>query len=304
MIYTVTLNPALDYVVHLEQFAIGATNRTTGEAFFAGGKGINVSIVLNHLGVKSVALGFLAGFTGEVIERWLAKRGIAADFVTIPLGMTRINIKLKTGTETEINGMGPDIDVPSLQQLYVRLDALREGDTLVLSGSAPQSLPTDIYGRVLARLEGRNVRCVVDAVGPLAEQVLPYRPFLIKPNHAELGALCRCRLDPWDLERIEHCARQLQDKGARNVLVSMGDMGALLAAEDGRVYFQPAAKGELRNSVGSGDAMVAGFLAALEENGADFPAALRLAAAAGGATAFSPALATLEEINAVLATLE
>ncbi len=304
MIYTVTFNPALDYVVHLDQFAVGATNRTTGEEFFAGGKGINVSIVLNNLGIKSVALGFLAGFTGEVLESWLAKRGIAADFITLPLGMTRINIKLKTGTETEINGLGPVIDVASLQQLYVRLDALREGDTLVISGSAPQSLPADIYERVLARLEGRNVRCVVDAVGPLVEQVLPYRPFLIKPNHAELGALCRCRLDPWDLERIEHCARQLQAQGARNVLVSMGDMGALLAAEDGHAYFQRAARGELRNSVGSGDSMVAGFLAALEEDSTDFPAALRLATAAGGATAFSPDLATLEEINAILSTLE
>lgn len=302
MIYTLTFNPALDYVVRLDQFALGATNRASDEELQAGGKGINVATVLHNLGVDAVALGFLAGFTGDVILSWLRKRGIASDFIILPSGMTRINVKIKMGVETEINGAGPDIDLASLQNLYTKLDSLRSGDILVISGSIPKSLPVDIYERILSRLDGRGVSFVVDATGPLLENVLGYHPFLIKPNHQELGVLCRRKLEPWDYSTIATCAEELQHKGARNVLVSMAGDGALLITEDHKVIFQPAAKGQVRNSVGAGDSMVAGFLAGWQESG-DYGRALKLGAAAGGATAFSNGLATRDEVEAVLATL-
>lgn len=302
MIYTVTFNPALDYAVYLDSFELGATNRTTREELRCGGKGINVSIVLRNLGVESRALGFLAGFTGETIRAWLTELGVASDFITLPGGMSRINVKLKLDGETEINGQGPDITPGALETLYGKLEKLREGDTLVLAGSIPATLPDDVYERILARLEGRGVRFVVDATGELLLNVLRYRPFLVKPNHEELSEMCGTVLDSADTAGIRACARALQEKGARNVLVSMAGAGALLVTEDGQCIRQAAARGELVNSVGAGDSMVAGFLAGFQRTG-DYRAALRLGAAAGGATAFSAALATRSQVEAVLETL-
>lgn len=301
MIYTVTFNPALDYAVYLDQFVAGEVNRTQHESLACGGKGVNVSIVLHNLGMETVALGFLAGFTGRVIQAWMDDMGVPCDFVLLEQGMSRINVKIKYQGETEINGQGPHVTLQDLSALYGRLDAIGAGDTLVLAGSIPASLPSDIYEQILARLQGREIRCVVDATGPLLEHVLQYHPFLIKPNHTELGELCGCTLEPEDTARITTCARQLQQRGARNVLVSMAGAGALLLTEDGQQLQQAAAKGIPRNSVGAGDSMVAGFLAGLARGG--WQEALRLGTAAGGATAFSPDLATGPAIEAIFNTL-
>lgn len=302
MIYTLTFNPALDYAVFLDSFALGETNRTVREELTCGGKGINVSIVLHRLGVDTTALGFLAGFTGRILQSWITEFGVPSDFITLPQGMSRINVKVKYQGETEINGTGPDITPEALEQLWQKLEAIAPGDTLVISGSIPKSLPADIYEQILRRLEGRDIRFVVDATGSLLAKTLPYRPFLIKPNHEELGDLCGEALSPEDTEAIVRCARSLQDKGARNVLVSMGGAGSLLVSEDGQVLRQGTAKGTLVNSVGAGDSMVAGFLAALDQ-GQDYAGALKLGTAAGGATAFSDGLATAEQIRTLLATL-
>ncbi|MCM0706625.1 1-phosphofructokinase [Faecalicatena sp. BF-R-105] len=302
MIYTVTFNPALDYVVRVTDFCLGATNRCEREELYCGGKGINVSLVLHELGIQNTALGFIAGFTGTALKQKLNAHGITTDFILLPKGFSRINIKLKSGEETEINGRGPQIDPQSLEALYRKLDALRPGDTLVLAGSIPATLPADIYEQILRRLSGRELRFVVDAAGSLLERVLPYRPFLIKPNHHELGELAGTALSPGDGEQIAQCARRLQRMGARNVLVSMAGFGALLVTETGEVLRQRAAQGVLKNSVGAGDSMVAGFLAGYSEKG-DYRYALRLGTAAGGATAFSDGLAARSCIEAVLKTL-
>ena len=303
MIYTLTVNPALDYVVQLDQIALCATTRPPAEELHAGGKGINVATVLHNLGVEVTALGFLAGFTGDVILSCMRRRGVRSDFIILPAGMTRINVKMKMGVETEINGSGPDIDLGSLQAMYTKLDTLGAGDILVVSGSVPNTLPADLYERILARLDGRGVEFVVDATGPLLEHALSYRPFLIKPNHQELGVLCRRKLESWDYGTIATCAEELQQRGARNVLVSMAGDGALLVTEDKKVLFQRAAAGTVQNSVGAGDSLVAGFLAGYQRTG-DYAQALRLGCAAGGATAFSHSLATGAEVEAVLAQLE
>ena len=303
MIYTVTFNPALDYVVRLSQLVPGAVNRTEAESLQCGGKGINVSTVLKALGVPSVALGFAAGFTGRALVDSLTEQGIANEFVTLPAGLSRINVKLKTGQETEINGRGPDIDPESLEVLCRRLDRLTGEDMLVLAGSIPASLPSDIYERILERVKPTGCAAVVDATGDLLARVLPYRPFLIKPNHLELGELCGVTLSPQDTSAVTAAARTLQERGARNVLVSMAGDGALLVTEDGQILRQAAAKGKVLNSVGAGDSMVAGFLAGWQSTG-DYTHALRLGTAAGGATAFSVALATRQEIDRVLETLQ
>ena len=302
MIYTLTFNPALDYAVFVDDFALGETNRAVREDLTCGGKGINVSIVLRRLGADTTALGFLAGFTGRILQSWITEFGVPSDFITLPEGMSRINVKLKYRGETEINGAGPDITPQALDALWAKLEAIACGDTLVISGSIPRSLPADIYEQILRRLAGRGIRFVVDATGDLLANTLPYRPFLIKPNHEELGALCGETLSPDDPDAIVRCARTLQDKGARNVLVSMGGAGSLLVTEDAQVLYQEAAKGRLVNSVGAGDSMVAGFLAGLDR-GDSYAEALRLGTAAGGATAFSDTLATAEKIQAILETL-
>lgn len=297
MIYTVTFNPALDYVVRMDALALGQVNRTANEDVQLGGKGINVSWVLRELGQENVALGFVAGFTGKAIEDGLAAKGVATDFIHLPAGLTRINVKLKAGEETEINGKGPDISAEALEELLCKLDALGEGDVLVLAGSIPASMPSDVYESILARLEGKKVLCAVDATRDLLVNVLKYKPFLIKPNNHELGEIFG-RFLTTD-EEIRECAEQLQQQGARNVLVSMAGDGAMLLDENGGCHRLAAYKGKVKNSVGAGDSMVAGFLAGYLDTG-DYAHALRVGSAAGSATAFSDVLATRPEIEALL----
>ena len=299
MIYTVTFNPALDYVVYMECFRAGEVNRTDSEELQLGGKGINVSTVLRGLGVESVALGFLAGFTGRALEDGLHKSGIQTDFIWLNAGLTRINVKIKGETETEINGRGPDIGEEALEAMFCKLDRLQAGDMLVISGSIPATLPSDIYERILARLEGKGILTVVDATRDLLCNVLPYKPFLIKPNNLELGEIFGRELK--SDEEIRECAAQLQERGARNVLVSMAGDGSLLLDETGACHRLGVPKGKVLNSVGAGDSMVAGFLAGWLEK-EDYAYAHRLGAAAGSATAFSVSLATGDEIRALMDT--
>lgn len=300
MIYTVTLNPALDYVVRVEHFTPGKVNRTVKEEIFYGGKGINVSAVLANLGYESTALGFVAGFTGQEIQRGVKTLGFTSDFIWVKEGMSRINVKLKSDEESEINGMGPKITQEDVELLLQKLDSLREGDVLVLSGSVPSGVDKGIYERIMARLSGRGIQIAVDAEKDLLLRVLPYHPFLIKPNHIELGEMFGQVLK--NQEEILCCGRRLQQMGARNVLVSMAGDGALLLTQEGRIYVQQAAEGCVRNSVGAGDSMVAGFLAGYLENG-NYEHGLKLGTAAGGATAFSDGLGTGEQIREVYQTL-
>ena len=292
MIYTVTFNPAIDYVVTVGEIRQGAVNRTEREEIFFGGKGINVSFVLAELGVPSRALGFTAGFTGRAIEDGVREMGVDADFVRLKSGNSRINVKLRSGRETEINGQGPDISTDDIAELYRKLDCASSGDTVILAGSIPKSLPADIYQLILERLSGRGIRTVVDATGQLLLNVLRFRPFLIKPNDQELGELFgkELRTD----EEICYCAGQLQEMGARNVLVSMAEKGAILLDENGDIHRCGVCKGTVRNSVGAGDSMLAGFIAGCEKGGYDH--ALKLGTACGGATAFSEGLAKKELI--------
>ncbi len=302
MIYTVTFNPAIDYVVHLEQpLALDAVNRCTAEEYQFGGKGINVSVVLRALGYDSTALGFVAGETGSWLENGLAGLGVHTDFIRLTAGMTRINVKIKAGEETEINGAGPVIAPSDVEALYGKLDALQKGDVLVLAGSIPACMEGDTYEKIMGRLAGRDILIAVDATRDLLVNVLRYHPFLIKPNNHELGEIFGRELKT-DAE-IAECAAELQKKGARNVLVSMAGAGALLLDEGGKVHRIAAPKGKVRNSVGAGDSMVAGFLAGWLTT-RDAAQALRLGAAAGSATAFSLGLATRADVDAVLRTME
>ena len=301
MIYTVTFNPAIDYVVHVPAFEAGTVNRTTQELVLFGGKGINVSMVLTNLGVENMAMGFLAGFTGKAVEQGLSQAGVHTDFIELPAGLTRINVKIKAGRETEINGRGPDIPTASLQALFEKLSRLREGDYLVLAGSIPASLPDDIYEQIMARLAGQGVQVVADAEGDLLCNVLAYHPFLIKPNHLELEGILGKRLETDD--QIREGAALLQQRGARNVLVSMAAKGAILLDENGAFHRIAAPEGKVRNSVGAGDSMVAGFLAGWLETG-DYIHALKMGAATGSASAFSDELATREQVMALLKTMD
>ena len=300
MIYTVTFNPSLDYIIRLDKFTAGAINRTRYEQILGGGKGINVSIVLKNLGHDSVALGFTAGFTGEEIKRQLAEFGVKNDFVQLKEGNSRINVKVKADEETEINGQGPVITEEAQAQLFAQLDKLEENDTLVLAGSIPNTLPDDIYQRIMDRLAGRGIRIVVDATKNLLLNVLPYHPFLIKPNNHELGEMFGVVLKH-DEEIIAH-AKKLQEKGARNVLISMAGDGAILLTENGQTYKCPAPKGTLVNSVGAGDSMVAGFICGLNETGS-YERAFLMGVSTGSASAFSENLATRAEADALLATI-
>lgn len=259
MIYTVTFNPAIDYIVRMPEFIAGATNRVNYEQVLGGGKGINVSIVLKNLGIDSTALGFISGFTGKEIIRQLHSFGCKSDFIELPNGFSRINVKIKTNDEeTEVNGQGPDIPANAIEELFAKLDKLTAGDTLVLAGSIPKTLPDDIYEKIMARLENRNINIVVDATKNLLLNVLKYHPFLIKPNNHELAEMFNVTLTCND--DIITYAKKLQDMGAKNVLVSMGKDGAILVAEDGSITYSPVPKGKLVNSIGAGDSMVAGFL--------------------------------------------
>lgn len=301
MIYTVTFNPSLDYIVGTEGFQLGNTNRTVSELMLPGGKGINVSTVLKNLGIESTALGFTAGFTGEEIRRRVDGLGLRSEFIDVGNGFSRINVKMKEFDGTEINGKGPVIGEDAVRRLMERLDSLEEGDTLVLAGSIPASMPDSIYSDILARLEGKGVVSIVDATKDLLLNVLKYRPFLIKPNHHELGEIFGV-----DLERREDVvpyAEKLQEQGAQNVLVSMGGKGAVLLDTEGSVHMLPVPKGTLVNAVGSGDSMVAGFLAGWTEK-KDYEHAFRMGISAGSASAFSELLATKEEILGLYETLQ
>ncbi len=301
MIYTVTFNPALDYAIQVDHFRPGEVNRMSRESILPGGKGINVSIVLKNLGVESTALGFIAGFTGEEIRRRLTVDfGCASDFIVLPSGTSRINVKLKTDTETDINGQGPDITQAAIDALFEKLSELADGDLLVISGSIPDTLPDDMYEQIMHYLQGKDIRIAVDATRDLLTNVLQYHPFLIKPNNHELGEIFGVTLAT--RESVVPYAKKLQERGARNVLVSMAGEGAVLVDEDGGVHMHEAPKGTVVNSVGAGDSMVAGFLAGcLSDGGYEY--AFRLGISAGSASAFSANLATREEIEALLATL-
>lgn len=296
MVYTVTFNPSLDYIVSVEGFQLGKTNRTAKEQMLPGGKGINVSTVLKNLGIPNIALGFSAGFTGEEIKRRVEEMGLASDFINLQNGYSRINVKMKDFDGTEINGQGPDISPAETEKLLEKLDGLKEGDVLVLAGSIPRTMPDSIYSDILRRLDGKRILTVVDATGELLLHVLEYSPFLIKPNNHELGEIFQVKLET--REDVVPYARKLQEKGARNVLVSMAGQGAVLLDEMGQVHMLPAPKGKLVNAVGAGDSMVAGFLAGWLTK-KDYEYAFRMGISAGSASAFSENLATKKEIEEV-----
>ena len=293
MIYTVTFNPALDYVVKVDHLTLGMVNRTVQEDIYYGGKGINVSTVLANLGYESTALGFVAGFTGREIAKGVTGLGVRQDFIEVAKGTSRINVKVKSDEESEINGMGPEITQEDVAALFKKLEQLCEGDVLILAGSIPGSLDDDIYETIMDRLKGKGINIVVDAEKKLLLNVLPYHPFLIKPNHHELGDMFGTVLDT-DEKIIVH-AKKLQESGARNVLVSMAGDGAILVDETGKTHKMGVPKGIVKNSVGAGDSMVAGFVAGYLEK-QDYEHALRLGSAAGSASAFSEVLAKKEDI--------
>ena len=301
MIFTVTFNPSLDYVVQMKKLIVGDINRSEKEMIYPGGKGINVALVLGNLGIPAKMLGFIAGFTGSEIERLIRVHGGNSSFVQLDEGYSRINMKISAAEETAVNGAGPQIPAEKLQSLLGQIDSLGPNDTLVLAGSIPTDLPNDIYEQILRRIDGRGIKTVVDATGDLLLNVLKYRPFLIKPNQDELGELFHVHLET-DGEITAH-AQRLQAMGAQNVLVSLGGQGAILVATDGSVYRQLPPKGTLVNSVGAGDSMVAGFLAGYAGSDGDMKAALRMGICAGSASAFRDWLATKQDIMDVLATL-
>ena len=296
MIYTVTFNPSLDYIVSVENFQLGITNRTSSELMLPGGKGINVSTVLMNLGIENKALGFVAGFVGDEIIRRLEEMGVQNGFIRIEEGVSRINLKLKSIDGTEINGQGPVISPEHVEELMKQLDRLGEGDVLFLSGSIPSSMPDDAYQKIMERLDGRGVQIVVDATKDLLLNVLEYHPFLIKPNNHELGELFGVELKT--REEVIPYAKKLQEKGAVNALVSMAGEGAVLIDANEDVYMAPAPKGMLVNGVGAGDSMVAGFMAGWLEK-QDYEHAFCMGVSAGSASAFSEHLATKAEIEAV-----
>lgn len=300
MIYTVTFNPSLDYIVDVDHFRTGQVNRTTGELLFPGGKGINVSMVLKNLGFDSTALGFMAGFTGDEIARLLAERQVHSDFIRVNKGISRINVKLRSDEESEINGQGPAIDKADIEKLYEKLNALGEGDYLVLAGSIPDVMPSTSYEDIMARLDGRGVHIVVDATRDLLVNVLQYHPFLIKPNNHELGEIFGVELNT--KEEVIPYAKKLQEKGAVNVMISMAGDGGLLITENGEVFQSMPPKGKIVNSVGAGDSMVAGFIAGYLESGS-YETAFYYGLCTGSASAFSENLATRPEVEALLKQL-
>lgn len=297
MIYTVTLNPALDYVMKLNQLLPGGMNRAEKTQLLPGGKGINVSLMLHNLGQSSVALGFLAGFTGQEIKKRLETKGILTDFILLREGSSRINVKVKAEQETELNADGPPIREEEMAMLLEKLDRLKAGDYLVLAGSIPGTLPENLYEEIMSRLTGRGIRFVVDAEGESLRRTLKHQPFLIKPNQTELAALCRSV--PRTRKEIAEAAGQLKEQGAENVLVSLAGEGAVLLDAEGRLHDRRAARGRAVNSVGAGDSMVAGFLAGILECG-DYEYALRLGMSAGSASAFSDGLATYGQVKKLM----
>ena len=301
MIYTVTFNPSLDYIVSVDHFHLGEVNRTSEELMFPGGKGINVSMVLKNLGLDSIALGFMAGFTGQEIVRLIEEKNIKSKFITVDEGLSRINVKLRSDNESEINGMGPAISHSDIQKLYTQLDKIKSGDILVLAGSIPSVMPETMYSDIMKYLSGRGIEVVVDATKDLLMNVLEYHPFLIKPNNHELGEIFDVKIRT--REEVIPYAKKMQKKGAKNVLVSMAGQGALLVAESGKVYQSDPPKGEVKNSVGAGDSMVAGFLAGYIYGNGDYERAFYTGLCTGSASAFSDELATDEEVRALFAQM-
>lgn len=300
MINTITLNPSLDYVVKVDNFKADALNRSCNEQVYAGGKGINVSIVLKNLGVDNTALGYIAGFTGDEILRQVKEHNVDCDFVKLKNGMSRINVKLKSDGETEINGAGPDISEKDLECLYDKVNKLTKGDFLILSGSIPKSVPDDIYERIMKNLLNKEVEFIVDATKDLLLKVLKYKPFLIKPNHHELGEMFNVELK--NKEEIIIYAKKLQEIGARNVIISMAGDGAILIEENGEITISDTPKGTLVNSVGAGDSMVGGFLAGIAED-KNIKEAFKMGVATGSASAFSEGLATKDKVEELLKQL-
>lgn len=294
MIYTVTFNPSLDYIVNVDDFKLGKVNRTKEETLYPGGKGINVSIVLNNLGYETTALGFLAGFTGEKIQSLLEEKNIKTDFITVDSGFSRINVKLHSKEESEINGRGPIIQSKDIEKLYEKLNLLTSEDILVLAGSIPESMPDSMYMDLMKYLNNKNIKIIVDATKDLLLNVLNYHPFLVKPNHHELAEIFK--VDITTKEEVVFYAKKLQDMGAKNVLVSMAKDGAVLVDEMGEVHYEKAPTGVVKNSVGSGDSMVAGFIAGYLEY-QNYDKALKLGICSGSASAFSEELATKQEID-------
>lgn len=298
MIYTVTLSPSIDYIVRLASMRFNVTNRTDSEEYYIGGKGINVSCVLSELDIPSTAFGFIAGFTGDAIEKELKNDLITTDFIRLEEGFSRINIKIKSGGETEINGQGPDIPAHALEALMQKLSRIQDGDTLVLAGSIPKTLPDDVYEKMLDRVAHKDIMIVVDATKQLLVNSLSQRPFLIKPNRLELSEIFHTEVE--NEQDVEKYARKLQEMGARNVIVSLGRKGAMLVDETGGVHKAGTLKQQVINTVGSGDSMVAGFIAGYQKTG-DYAYALKLGSACGNATAFLPGLATKDMINQLIA---
>ena len=301
MIYTVTLSPSIDYIVRMSNMRSNTTNRTDSEEFYFGGKGINVSQVLAELDLDSTAFGFIAGFTGEAIEKGLRNNRIRTDFIHLNEGFTRINIKIKAGGETEINGQGPDIPDAALEQLMQKLDQIKDGDTLVLAGSIPKTCPDDIYERMLERVKDKKIMIAVDATRKLLVNSLSMRPFLIKPNRLELSEIFHKEVETED--DVKKYAGKLQEMGARNVIVSLGRKGAFLLDETGATHSCGVLKQPVINTVGAGDSMVAGFIAGYLKTG-DYGYALKLGSACGNATSFLPGLATRAKIDEVFAQLK
>ena len=297
MIYTVTFNPSLDYIVDVKDFKVGLVNRSAGEKILPGGKGINVSIVLGNLGFENIALGFRAGFTGDTLIKLLDDKGVKTDLVNVSDGMTRINVKLRSNEESEINGRGPHITDEKVEELYKKLDTMSDKDILVLAGSIPDTMSKSAYLDIMERLKDKDIKIVVDATNNLLMNVLPLKPFLIKPNNHELGEIFKVEIKSKD-DVIKY-GKILQDKGARNVLVSMAGDGAVLIAADGKIYQSKAPQGKVKNSVGAGDSMVAGFIAGYIEN-EDYEKAFKMGVCTGSASAFSENLATKEEVYELL----
>lgn len=297
MVYTVTFNPAIDYIMFVNGLETGGVNRTEREEILYGGKGINVSAVLSNLGIETAAFGFIAGFTGDAIERGVKSMGVKTDFIRLKKGNSRINVKIKDKKETDINGQGPSINNEAIEKLLKKLDIINRGDYLVLAGSIPKTLPDDIYERILKKLYGRGIRFVVDATKSLLLNVLKYEPFLIKPNNTELGDMFGKKLETE--EDIIFYAKKLQGMGAQNVIISMAGNGAVLVDKNGGTTKMGVPKGKVVNSVGAGDSMVAGFIAGYSEKG-DYEYALRMGTAAGSATAFSEGLATKEKVTQLI----
>jgi 1-phosphofructokinase len=297
MIYTVTINPSLDYTVDVEKFRTGIVNRTAAERISAGGKGINVSIVLHNLGIESVALGFTAGFTGAEIGSMLSKGGITSDFIPVKSGMSRINVKLRSDEETEINGQGPVITASDLARIFEKTDRLTDSDILVLAGSIPPTMPETVYRDIMKRMQGKKTKIVVDATNDLLRNVLQYHPFLVKPNNHELGEIFGVELRTKD--DVIAYAEKFREMGARNVLVSMAGDGAVLIDENGKIYKSAAPKGKKKNSVGAGDSMVAGFIAGYL-NGGSYAEAFKMGLCTGSASAFSKQLATRAQVEKLL----